>query len=328
MPEMLIIMTSPLRDIVHGLQVAASIKAQKPEWRISWIVRDIFAPLVRASAAVEQVYVFHRHEGARGFLRTMREVRKREFDLVCDFQGLLRTGLMTKWARGRRKVGRPDAREAWGVFYHEKIKLPAGGRQAHLLELMLQFCPVAGAEPRLTGPLRFRDMERLNLGFMDPRKGQRPVLIFPDSGRDTKKWNGFGQLTAMLIREGGRKVVWAGSHYLPCRESFPEGAFVNLTGNTSLTSLPALLAKADWVISNDSGPMHLAAAMGLRTVGLFGPTDPQKFGPYPLKSPTNYAIQSPVGELALLSAKEVYYLFSRIEHNLQKTHGRPMPVTV
>lgn len=323
MPEMLIIMTSPLRDIVHGLQVAASIKAQKPEWRISWIVRDIFSPLVRSSSAVDQIYVFQRHEGARGFLRMMREVRKREFDLVCDFQGLLRTGLMTKWARGHRKVGRIDAREASGIFYKEKARLPAGGRQAHLLDLMLQFCAVAGAEPRLTGPLRFRDLERLNLGFMDPRKGQRPILVFPDSGQDNKKWNGFSQLTALLIREAGRKVVWAGSHYLPCRESFPEGAFVNLTGNTSLTSLPALLTKADWVISNDSGPMHLSAAMGLKTVGLFGPTDPRRFGPYPLKSPTNYAIQAPVGELALLSAKEVYYLFNRIENLLHRAQSRP-----
>lgn len=321
MPEMLIILTSPLRDIVHGLQVATSIKAQKPEWRISWIVRDIFSPLVRSSSAVDQVFVFQRHEGARGFLRTMREVRKREFDLVCDFQGLLRTGLMTKWARGRRKVGRPDSREGSGLFYKEKVALPAGGRSAHLLDLMLQFCTSAGAEPRLHGPLRFRDLERLNLGFMEPRKGQRPILVFPDSGQDAKKWTGFGQLTALLIREAGRKVVWAGSHYLPCKEQFPEGTFVNLTGNTSLTSLPALLTKADWVISNDSGPMHLSAAMGLKTIGLFGPTDPQRFGPYPLKSPTNYAIQAPVGELALLSAKEVYYLFNRIEGSMHRAYG-------
>lgn len=325
MPEMLIIMTSPLRDIVHGLQVATSIKAQKPEWRISWIVRDIFSPLVRSSSAVDQVFVFHRYEGPRGFLRMMREVRQRDFDLVCDFQGLLRTGLMTKWARGRRKVGRPDSREGSGFFYREKIKLPEAGRQAHLLDQALQFCPMAGAEPRLLGPLRFRDLERLNLGFMEPRKGQRPILIFPDSGQSAKKWNGFGQLTALFIREAGRKVVWAGSHYLPCKESFPEGSFVNLTGNTSLTSLPALLSKADWVISNDSGPMHLSAAMGLKTIGLFGPTDPQRYGPYPLKSPTNYAIQSPVGELSLLSAKEVFYLFNRIEAAMLRGAGSFQP---
>lgn len=321
MPELLIIKPSALRDIVHGLQVAASIKAQKPEWRISWIVRDIFAPLVRSCTAVDQVFVFQRHEGARGFLNTMRDVRRQEFDVVCDFQGLLRTGLMTKWTRARRKVGRPDAREGAGFFYHEKIKLPPAGKTAHALENLLQFCPVVGAEPRLVGPLRFRDVDRLSLTFMEPRKGQRPILLFPDSGQDNKKWNGFSQLTSLLIREAGRKVVWAGNHYLPCRESFPDGAFINLTGNTSLTSLPALLTKADWVISNDSGPMHLSAAMGFKTIGLFGPTDPRLFGPYPLKSPTNYAIQAPVGDLNLLSAKEVFYLFNRIEASLHKAHG-------
>lgn len=322
MPEMLIIKPSALRDIVHGLQVAASIKAQRPEWRISWIVRDIFSPLVRASAAVDQVYVFRRHEGARGFLRMMREVRGKEFDLVLDFQGLLRTGLMTKWARGRRKIGRADAREGAGMFYDTKIPPPAAGGASHVLEILLQFCTVVGAEPRLAGPLHFREMERLNLGFMEPRKGQRPVLIFPDSGQSNKRWNGYGQLTALLIREGGRKVVWAGNNYLPGKESFPEGTFLNLTGNTSLTSLPALLTKADWIISNDSGPMHLAAAMGLKTIGLFGPTDPRQFGPYPLKSPTNYAIQAPVGDLNLLSAKEVFSLFNRIEATMHKAQAR------
>jgi ADP-heptose:LPS heptosyltransferase len=322
MPEMLIIKPSALRDIVHGLQVATSIKAQRPEWRISWIVRDIFSPLVRSCAAVDQVYVFRRDEGARGFLRLMREVRLKNFDVVLDLQGLLRTGLMTKWSRGKRKIGRTDAREGAGMFYDEKVPLPAGGSQAHVLDILLQFCATVGAEPRLVGPLRFRELERLNLSFMDPRKGVRPILIFPDSGQSTKKWNGYAQLTAQLIREGGRKVVWAGNNYLPCKESFPDGSFVNLTGNTSLTSLPALLHKADWVISNDSGPMHLAAAMELKTIGLFGPTDPRQYGPYPLKSVKNYSIQAPVGDMKLLSAKEVFYLFNRIESSLERASGR------
>lgn len=322
MPEMLIIKPSALRDIVHGLQVAASIKAQRPEWRISWIVRDIFAPLVRSCAAVDQVHVFRRLEGARGFLEMMREVRKREYELVLDFQGLLRTGLMTKWARGKRKVGRSDAREGAGMFYDAKVPLPAAGSASHVLDILLQFCTVVGAEPRLAGPLRFRELERLNLSFMEPRRGQRPILLFPDSGQNNKKWTGFAQLTTLLVREAGRKVVWAGNNYLPCKESFPDGSFLNLTGNTSLTSLPALLGRSDWVISNDSGPMHLSAAMGLRTIGLFGPTDPRQYGPYPIKSPTNYAIQAPVGDLNLLSAKEVFYLFNRIETSLHKAQAR------
>ena len=77
---------SALGGVAHGLQVAASIKAQQPGWSISWVVRDIFAPLMRASTVVDRVYVFRRHDGARSFLRLMREVRRKEFDVVMDMQ--------------------------------------------------------------------------------------------------------------------------------------------------------------------------------------------------------------------------------------------------
>lgn len=313
MPQLLIIKPSSLGDIVHGLQVAASIKAQRPEWRISWIVRDIFAPLVRSCTAVDQLYVFRRHDGVRGFLQLMREVRRTEFDLLFDMQGLLRTGLMTKWARAKRKVGRGDAREGAGLFYDEKIARPPAGQLRHAVEVLLPFCAAAGAEPVLKGQLHFREMERLNLSFMEPRRGARPVLMFPDSRREEKKWGGFAQFSAMLVRELGRKVVWAGNAYIPCREAFPDGTYLNLTGNTSLTSLPSLVQKADWVVSNDSGPMHLAAALGVKTLGIFGPTDPRLYGPYPLNAPTNFVIQAPVGDLRLLPAKEVFARFRRID---------------
>ncbi|MFI5337448.1 MAG: glycosyltransferase family 9 protein [Opitutales bacterium] len=313
MPELLVIKPSSLGDIVHALQAVASIKAQQPGWRVSWIVRDIFAPLVRASTVVDQVFVFQRYEGVRGFLKLMHEVRQRQYDMVFDMQGLLRTGLMTKWAHGRRKVGRQDAREGSSLFYDEKVPLPPGGAQSHAVEVLLQFCTAVKAQPELRGTLSFREMERLNLGFMEPRRGLRPVLMFPDSRREEKKWGGFAQFSSLLVREAGRKVVWAGNAFIPCKEAFPEGAFLNLTGNTSLTSLAAIVAKADWVISNDSGPMHLAAALGVKTLGIFGPTDPRLYGPYPLNRPTNHVIQAPVGDLRLLPARDVFARFRRIE---------------
>ena len=127
MTELLIIKPSSLGDIVHGLQVATSLKAQLGDLRISWIVRDIFAPIVRACEAVDQVYVFERNAGTKGFLRLMREVRKVRFDYVFDMQGLLRTGLMTSRTLARRKVGRADAREWSGIFYDEKVPLPPDG---------------------------------------------------------------------------------------------------------------------------------------------------------------------------------------------------------
>ena len=313
MIELLIIKPSSLGDIVHALQVATSLKAQVEKLRISWVVREIFSPIVRACEAVDHVYVFERSGGAKGFLRLMKEIRKTKFDYVFDMQGLLRTGLMTSRAQAKRKVGRTDAREWSGIFYDEKVPLPPDGRRSHAIEILLQFCPVLGAKPELCGTLRFREVDSLNLRFADGRGGGKPIVMFPDSRRAEKSWNGFKQLTEMILREDkSRKVVWAGSNYVHDRKAFPPAQFFNLTGNTSLVSLPALIKRADWVISNDSGPMHLAAALGVKTFGIFGPTDPRMFGPYPLTAPTNFVIQAPVGDLKLLSVKDVYSRFQRV----------------
>jgi heptosyltransferase-1 len=319
MIQLLIIKPSSLGDIVQALQVAASLKAQRPDLRISWVVRDIFAPLVRACESVDQTYVFRRDAGAKGFFELMAEIRQTKFDYVFDFQGLLRTGLMVLRAQADKKVGRSDAREGAWVFYKQLVPLPPGGRHAHALEILLQFCPVLEAQPELRGGPRFRAPENLNLGFVDGRGGAKPIVMFPDSRRPEKRWRGFKELTEMLVRTGtGRKIVWAGNSYFPDKDAFPPAQFLNLTGNTSLVSLPALIQRADWVISNDSGPMHLAAALGVRTLGLFGPTDPRRFGPYPLTAPTNHVIQAPVGDLKMLAAKEVFARFQRLDASTPK----------
>jgi heptosyltransferase-1 len=314
MTNLLIIKPSSLGDIVHGLQVAASLKAQRPELRISWIVRELFEPLVRICEVVDHTYVFRRSEGVRGFVKLMREVRQTRFDYVFDMQGLLRTGLMTWRTRAALKVGRKDAREGAAFFYQRKVPLPAGGGLSHAIDVLLQFCPVLDAEPELRGELRFREAPDLNLGFIEGRQGQKPILMFPESRRAEKCWNGFRQLTDLLLRDGtGRKIIWAGQNPVAYRDNPPEGQFLNLTGNTSLVSLAAFIRRADWVICNDSGPLHLSAALGVKTLGIFGPTDPRQFGPYPLNSPHNHVVQAPVGDLRLLTSRDVYARFARLD---------------
>lgn len=319
MIELLIIKPSSLGDIVHALQVATSLKTQISGLRISWVVREIFAPIVRACEAVDHVYVFERNAGVKGFVRLTRELRKTKFDFVFDMQGLLRTGLMTQRTLATKKVGRSDAREGAGYFYDQKVPLPPEGKRSHALDVLLQFCPVLGAKPELRGTLRFREIDSLNLRFADTRGGGRPIVMFVDSRRAEKTWGGFKQLTELIIREEKtRKVIWAGSNYVHDRGAYPPAQFVNLTGNTSLVSLPALVKRADWVIANDSGPMHLAAALGVKVIGIFGPTDPRLFGPYPLNAPTNVVVQAPVGDLKLLSAKDVYSRFQRARARFAK----------
>lgn len=312
MTHVLIIKPSSLGDIVHGLQVAASMKEQRPDLRISWIVRDIFAPLVRSSEVVDRTYVFRRDGGVVAFFRLMREVRETEFDYVFDLQGLLRTGFMTFRARGKKKVGRTDAREASGFFYDEKVPLPPQGERSHSIEKLLQFCRVLNVEPELRGRIGFRDVSGLNLSHLEGKSG-RFILMFPDSRRADKRWLGFKQLTELILREDRRRrVVWAGNNYVNDKNAFMPEQFLNLTGNTSVVTLPALVQRASCVVSNESGPMHLAAALGVPLLAVMGASDPRVLGPYPLPSPTNHVVQAPVGDLKLLTAKDVLGRFRRL----------------
>jgi heptosyltransferase-1 len=220
--------------------------------------------------------------------------------------------LMTSRALAKKKVGRTDAREWSGMFYDETVPLPPDGKRSHAIDVLLQFCPVLGAKAELRGALKFREVDSLNLKFADGRGGVKSIVMFPDSRRAEKCWGGFKQLTEMILREDKtRKVVWAGSNYVHDRGAYPPAQFFNLTGNTSLVSLPALIKRADWVISNDSGPLHLAAALGVKVMGIFGPTDPRLFGPYPLNAPSNVVVQAPVGDLKLLAAKDVFSRFQK-----------------
>ncbi|HWA84929.1 MAG TPA: glycosyltransferase family 9 protein [Opitutus sp.] len=318
---LLIISPSTLAETVLGLQVSTTLKEQVEGLKISWIARDIYAPMVRACTAVSHVYVFDRKGGTKRFLRLLREVRKTKFDYVFDFQGLLRSGIMTSRAHGKTKVGRSDARELSGLFYDKKVPLPPDGKRSHALDVLLQFCPVLGAKPELRGELKFREADKLNLKFAEGRDGSQPIVMFPDSPKADKRWGGFKQLTGMILRQDpSRKIIWAGARPIANNGSYLPGQFLNLTGNTSLMSLPALIKRADWVISNDSGPMQLAAALGVQTLAIFGPTDPRFCGPYPLTASTHVVVQAPVGNLKLLPAREVFLRWQRARTRLAKAH--------
>ena len=118
------------------------------------------------------------------------------------------------------------------------------------------------------------------------------------------------------FRSAASILRWDSAVMMPRGSSDLRGeqlAALETESHSLLTSprVSRLLARADWVIANDSGPMHLAAALGVRVLGIFGPTDPRLFGPYPLNAPSNVVVQAPVGDLKLLSAKEVYTRFQK-----------------
>ena len=310
MQEILIIKPSSLGDIVHGLQVAQSIKTQMVKCRITWVVKEIFSPLILLCEAVDDCIIYHRHGGLRGFVGLLKEIRKRPWDVLIDMQGLARTGVMTGAARAVRKIGRSDSREGAAIFYREKAPLPQNGRK-HALEILLEFLPLLDLNRELCGPLEFgeKPVESLDSEILN----QRAVVMFPESRRMEKTWDGFSTLTEQLLRESEKElIVWAGSDQMPDPSECLPSRFFNLTGKTNLVELVALIKKAKVVVSNDSGPMHLAAALEIPVVALFGPTSPERFGPYPLDSPRNRVIRAPEGKLRELGVDEVFHAVSSI----------------
>ena len=298
--RILIIKPSSFGDIIHGLVVAGKIKEQLPEARIDWVARDIFAGLVEASALANRVYRFHR--SPRGFWKVCREIRGDAYDVVIDMQGLARSGFMTFAARAKIKIGRFDAREGSRFFYKVKTPMPRGPRPFHAVEILRQF----------QRPLGLYDLEPSKLDFPESPEvtdGPPPgsILLFPESRRPEKEWPHFFALAERLAeRYPGRPISWLGTgeNELGAGKEIPE-TLVDHRGKIPMASLPSVIREASIIVANDSGPMHLAAAMEKPVVAVFGPTDPAQYGPYPSSRPTNVSIRGERGDLAKVTVESV-----------------------
>ena len=306
MRDLLVIKPSSLGDVVHALRVVASVKKDRPETRIHWVARDVFAPIVRASGLAEHVYEFSRGAGPLAYLRLLREIRSRRFDHALDMQGLLRSAVMAFFAKAGQKWGRHDGREGATLFY-TKVSPPKAGRDTHAIDVSLAFKEALGLRPELTAQLRFpaSSLARKNKDSLDnvTEGGKLPLItLFPESRRANKEWPRFIELARKLRDSGQAAVAWAS---LDAGEDNDWTGIANLGGKTELAELPALIDASAVVVANDSAPLHLASALERPLVGLFGPTAPLRFGPYPTDSLNARSIRAPGNDLGQLSVETV-----------------------
>ncbi len=299
--DILIIKPSSLGDIIHGLQFAESLRSGIDNARINWVSREMFAPLVQSCRTVDHTHVFHRKGSLGGFIRLIREIRQTHYDWVLDLQGLFRSGALCRFARADNKAGRSDAREGAGWFYQTRVPLPSLG-QAHALEILMEFQRLFDLEPAEPPPLKFDDkLSDDNRGALGQAQGKR-VLIFPESRRKEKEWPHFEELTRTLFGQVPElQLVRVATSGAEPGKAEP-GRLVNLSGYTAIEELPALIDSADLILANDSGPMHLAAAMHKPVVALFGPTDPKRFGPW---GQMENVLSAPDADLSRLPATQV-----------------------
>lgn len=272
--SILIIKPSSLGDIVHTLPAVAAIREANPAAKITWVINPEWAPLLRGNRDIDHVHIFPRGEfrglGApKSLLPWLKKTRALHPDVAVDFQGLLRSALIARLSGARESFGLSDAREGSRLFYHHVARVD---RRAHAVDRYLKLAEIFGAP--LRGPVRFS----LPTGDELPRfdEHERFVLLHPFARGRGKS------LTDRAVREfceacAPARVVLVGKSKL--RVQAPENC-IDLTNQTTLLQLVRLIRMASFVVSVDSGPMHIAAALTDRLVSIHTWTDPRRVGPY------------------------------------------------
>jgi len=294
--NILIIKPSALGDVVHALPAFGALRAAFPQAKITWMIRPEFAPLLECAAGLDDTLLFDRKTMGRWYtpagwaaLRDfIGQLRCRQFDLVLDLQGLLRTALFSRLSGCPVRVGMASAREGAWLFYTHRVQPPKDS--LHMVDLYRTLLAAVGvtdfsARAMLSPPARAVESagRLLHCAGLVPK---RFAVIIPGSAHSSKCWpserfsavaerisKDYGLAIAAVGTAGEKKVIQAVAQVCAV-------PIADFSGQTTIPQLAALLGQAALVVSNDTGPGHIAAAMGTPTVLIFGPTNPNWVGPY------------------------------------------------
>lgn len=264
-------------DVIHTLPVADALHAAWPETRITWIIDPRWEPLLRGNPAVSNLHRFPREEfrGIGGLSRSIpwfAGLGSLRPDVCLDLQGLLRSGLMALCSRARRTHGLADAREGARLFHTVRIPVVTG---EHAVKRYLRALPSLGL-PEPDAPSWTLPEGSMPEGF-DPAEPYTLLHPFARGKGKSMTPPAVARFIETHLAASPRRIVVVGSG-APLQSTNPR--VVDLLGRTSLEELVALLRRAAFVVSVDSGPMHLAAALGRPLLSIHTWSDPRLVGPY------------------------------------------------
>jgi heptosyltransferase-1 len=287
--SILILRTSALGDIVHCLPVASALRAAFPSARLGWVVEEPFLPLVASHPAVDEAIPVSlrrwRHRplavATRGELATLRR-RLRAFDaeVALDLMGNHKAGALALLSGARHRVGpvRRERREPSSALW---INRPAAVGGEHAVDRALSLLAALGVAPR---PADFAGAALLPDAGAAAARPPGYVALQPGAGWGNKRYPTawWGQVARALAADGARVVALAGpgEDALAAEVAATSAGAAEVAAPEGLAALAAWLRGARLVIGGDTGPLHLAHALGVPVLALHGPTDPARHGPY------------------------------------------------
>jgi heptosyltransferase I len=308
--KILILKFSALGDVVHTLPVAATIRKSLPNSHIVWMVEERFQDLLIDNPDIDEIIPLRtkvwrknwNRQSIREILDTLKILRKHKFDLVLDFHGLLKSGIIAKLSGAPTRTGfhaKNCKEKISALFTNQKAPYIAGG--LHVVDMYLKVLQTAlgKIEEIKLFPLHIPDdMDTQITHFWDqnPDMTRRPIVgINPGAGFESKQWelDRFAKLADRISEELGYSILltWG-----PGEEHKVQQIADNMKQKswvappTSILESIALYKRMALLVSCDSGPLHLAAAIGKPTVSIFGPTDPARNGAYGVNHEAVYKV--------------------------------------
>lgn len=285
---------SALGDVIHTIPAVVAIRRSQPGFAIGWVVEGANRDIVEAVAPVDRVFPVRTRRWRQSPLRagTLREIRTamgeiREFGsggTSIDFQSLIKSSLIGLLSGARVRVGFDHAAAREGVSTWLNNRQIAVDRRTHVIEWNMQLAAAIGATAIDPLSVDFSKYPRDRSGALSVLMHNEPVLLLPGTGRSEKQWPAekFAELARRIVVETGREVVvgWGPGEEALARAVAERTGVVRVAPPSDLRELAFLLLKASCVVGGDTGPIHLAAAMRVPVIGLYGPTDPARNGPW------------------------------------------------
>jgi heptosyltransferase I len=296
-PRFLLIRLGSLGDIIHALPAAAALRDVFPAARIDWAVEPRWTRLLEGNPDISEVISVDRRS-AGGIAGTVRRLRSAKYTCAIDFQALYKSAILAYASGAPRRVGFQSsyAREGLAVLFYTDRLNPRGPHKVDHNLTLVEYVGARKSVARFPLAIRPEDEERVDCELA-AHKLQEYFVLNPGGGWRSKCWPAerYGELHRKLAaRLGLRGVVsfGPGEQILAQRVMEAAGNSPPVAISLGLGPLMSLLGRTKFVVSADTGPLHLASALGTPVVGLFGPTDPSRNGPY---SPQDIWIRNPRG---------------------------------
>ena len=294
LPRILIVRLSAIGDVVRVLPALHTLRDTFPNAQLDWAVEKKAAELLSEHPCLDQVLVFERPEkkwsAVKDFLRFCRQVRANHYDILLDFHGIFKSGMISAFSSAPDRYGfdRPRAQELSFLFTNHKVRLPSPNlnRVEENLLLCDALCPHRSTHDAMIH-VPYEIQDEIN-DFYDSMfdGGKKVVAMHVPVDRPEKQWpvEHFAQLADLLLADGRFEVMltWGPGQFAVVNEVLDKSRrHPNVAPETPDLKHYAWLAhRADLYFGGDTGPMHIAAAMGTPIVAVFGGTDPGKHAPY------------------------------------------------